>query len=80
MRALYTICKALSSISSPPSGSALIVRGRLVFMHGGLVSMNYSQGELHIPHGHCLRLKLEVLILLSTSVRVSIEWEVKRTV
>lgn len=33
----------------------------------GLVNMNYSQSGLHIPHGHCLWLKLEVLSPLSTS-------------
>lgn len=50
----------------------------LVFMHGGLADMNYSQHELRIPHGRRLRLKFEVLILLSASARLSVEWAAKQ--
>lgn len=42
--------------------------------------MNYSQRGLRIPHGRRSRLKFEVLILLSTSARASVEWAAKRTV
>lgn len=57
-RAAGTVC---SSGLFPSSGSSLIVQGELLFVCSGLLRMNYSQPGLHIPHGHCLRLKLEVL-------------------
>lgn len=40
--------------------------------------MNYSQHELRIPHGRCSGLKFEVLMLLSASARLSVEWAAKQ--
>lgn len=55
------------SFSSPPIGSPpLIMQGELLFECRGLENMNYAHSGLHVPHGPCLWLKLEVLRPLTT--------------